>query len=231
MASLSQDGCDYSRLEGPIVKSMTGSDDLPFLEIGFLAYRVPVQDPDDLTWKVIYSGPCLAYDPALEDGLWVAAKAFGFGALVLGGASALFLWFNTCFAFSLGTWRWAGYQVLLAFICQCFAFLWFGTSMCKNDENSCNLFFGSKTDIAAAIFWFVSALMIFCRYPKPKSSSNVISQANDEEQISDQPSTTEDVPIEGDPDAKIDTIDGNTKSSSEKEDTVATTRLTDTEII
>mmetsp|Transcript_19423 Transcript_19423/g.29195 ORF Transcript_19423/g.29195 Transcript_19423/m.29195 type:complete len:251 (+) Transcript_19423:97-849(+) len=228
MASLVQDGCDYARLEGPIVKNITGSDELPFLEIGFLAYRVPEQNPIDLTWQVVYSGPCRPYDPELEDGFWVAAKAFAFGALVLGGASALFLWFNTCFAFSLGTWRWAGCQVLFAFICQSFAFLWFGTSMCKNTENTCTLFFGSKADIAAAIFWLVSAIMIFSRYPKPKSNSDVIRQIS-EERIPAQTSP-EDVPIEGNPDAKIDT-NGNTKSSSENEGADTMTKLTDAEII
>lgn len=169
LGSLSKDGCDYSRVSGSVVAEITNSKDtnIPFLEIGFVAYREPTYNEENDSWSVTNTGPCKTYNSDLEDSYWQAAKAFAFGTLVFGGASAFFFWLSTCFVFSRGTWQFAGYQVLLAFICQLFSFLWFGTSMCNGDGNTCYLFYGSSADIIAAVLWFVAALMVFCKYPEP----------------------------------------------------------------
>jgi hypothetical protein len=208
LASLSQDGCDYSRITGPVVQDVTGSADIPFLEIGFVAYREPTQN-DDGSWRVVYTGSCNRYDSSLEDGYWRAAKGFAFGSLVLGGASALFLWFSSCFVFSRGTWKWAGMQVILAFICQSFAFLWFGTAICKDPANNCALFYGSRADICAAVFYFVSALMICCRYPKPQPKPERENPTNAPQPSVEVTDTAPELPIEGDASATIPVADGN----------------------
>lgn len=176
IASLAQDGCDYSRLTGPTVDDLTAGGTvvvvggIPWLEVGFNAYRAPQYWPQDNEWKVDYSSRCIAYDPDVVamDIFWKLGKAFEFFSLVLGGGGALFLWFSGCFVFSPATWRWAGHEVFAAATFQSMAFIWFATSMCRQEGNACSLFFGSKADIAAAAFWLTSALAIYLRYPLPQ---------------------------------------------------------------
>jgi hypothetical protein len=169
LSALSQDGCDYARLTGYIVAEATMSSAVEYLEVGMNAYRAPTLINGE--WKVDYRSSCLAYDDEFFtiDAYWKVAKGFDFASLVLGGGGALFLWFSTCFVFSRGTWKWAGYEVLLASIFQLLAFLWFNTYICREGDNQCSLFYGSKADIASATLWLVSALCIFCRYPAPKT--------------------------------------------------------------
>ena len=168
LASLFQDGCDYARLSGDIVAKIAGQPDAPWLEVGFAAYREPEVTPEG-EWRVVYEGRCLEYpaDIVEIDTKWKVAKGFAFFALVLGGGGTFFLWFNTCCVFSRGTWRWAGYEILFASIFNAISFLWFRTSMCQDGNNKCDLFWGSKTDIVASVFWFLAAVCIFCYYPKP----------------------------------------------------------------
>lgn len=167
LSSLFQDGCDFAQLTGNVVALLTQNAETPYLDVGFAQYRAPTFTAGQ-GWSISYSGSCQSYPSNLVsvDGHWRAAKGFDFLALVLGGGGTLFLWFSTCFVFSKGTWRWAGYEVLLASIFQAFAFLWFGTALCST--NTCSLSWGSKADIVACIFWFVTAVMIFVRYPSPK---------------------------------------------------------------
>lgn len=165
IASLAQDGCDFSRLTGPSVAILTESDDIPYLEVGFNAYREPEYKSDK--WIVEYSGKCLDYTEDIPDGYWNASKTFAYLSLVFGGGGALFLWCSSCFVFGPGTWRWAGYELLLASIFQILSFLWFLTTICTDEGNKCVLLFGSKSNIVSAMFWLISALAIFAVYPKP----------------------------------------------------------------
>mmetsp|Transcript_8153 Transcript_8153/g.11745 ORF Transcript_8153/g.11745 Transcript_8153/m.11745 type:complete len:263 (+) Transcript_8153:326-1114(+) len=173
-ASLSQDGCDYVQVTGPIVDEITTIKGVPFIEMGFSAYRAPAFDPDSKGWVVSYEGECSDYneDVINVDMYWKVSKGFAFLALVLGGGGALFLWFSSCFVFSPGTWRLAGVEVLMASIFQALAFLWFQTETCTTNDNKCELFYGSKSDILAALFWFVSGIAICCRYPTPTVSDD-----------------------------------------------------------
>lgn len=170
LSSLTQDGCDYARLTGPIVTEITNDPNVPFLDVGFNQYRVPELDSVTGRWIVDYRLPCEDYDEDFVnmDGYWKVSKGTAFLSLVFGGGGALFLWFSSCFVFSRGTWRWAGYELLAATIFQALSFLWFLTSMCHGSDgkDSCYLYYGSKTDILAASFWGVSVLLIFGRYPK-----------------------------------------------------------------
>lgn len=225
LASLSQDGCDYSRVSGTVVQQIATNKDVPFVEIGFVAYREPIYNEEDKTWSVVYTGQCSTYNPDLEDPFWKAAKGFAFGALVLGGASSLFLWFSTCFVFSRGTWRWAGYQVVLAFICQTLAFLWFGTAICKDEENTCDLFYGSKADIAASAFWLASAILILSRYPKPQPKPEDMVDNTSEPSIEVSNAEEMEVPVEGDATATLPPL------PSEAGTKTTDARLTDVEFI
>lgn len=170
LASLFQDGCDYSRLKGAdAVSQLSSNPDVPWLEVGLGAYREPVLNTKTGHWEVVYTGQCYQYPYNIpQDGYWNAARGFDFFALVLGGGGTFFLWFTSCCVFSPGTWRMTGYEVLLAAIFQSLSFLWFMTAMCTQSGGTCELFWGSKADIIAASFWFVSAMSIFCYYPAPK---------------------------------------------------------------
>lgn len=174
LASLFQDGCDFARLSGEAVQQLAvTNNNVPWLEVGISAYREPSLNTQTGTWQTVFTGACLPY-PETEsnnpqnDPSWQASKAFDFVALVLGGAGTFFLWFATCCVFSKATWRWAGYEVLLAAIAQCLSFLWFNNAMCQNSSNHCDLFWGSKADIVSSVFWTVAALSILCHYPTPK---------------------------------------------------------------
>jgi hypothetical protein len=169
ISSLFQDGCDYSRLTGDIVHNIAVQPDAPWLEAGFNAYREPHQNTITGDWEIVYNGACLEYpsEHVDIDVNWKMAKGFAFLALVLGGGGTFFLWLNACCVFSRGTWRWAGYEILFASLFQTLSFLWFNTPMCT--ENKCSLSWGSKTDIMAAVFWFVAALCLLCYYPEPKN--------------------------------------------------------------
>jgi len=185
LASLAQDGCDYARVSGEVVQKMTLDFAVPFLEVGFNAYREPSYDLATNTWRVEYGSSCLPYDDTLvpNDSVWKVAKGFQFLALVFGGGGALFLWFSSCFVFSPATWRWAGYEVFVASLCQTLAFLWFQTQLCK--DNTCSMFFGAKSDIAASIFWFCAALLIFVRYPPPQLKDADDDDDDDDDDLDD----------------------------------------------
>jgi hypothetical protein len=185
IAALSQDGCDYAYLTGYIVAEATKSTAVEYLQVGRNAYRVPILVNGQ--WNIDYSSSCIAYDDQVFtiDAYWQASKGFAFVSLVLGGGGALFLWFSSCFVFSRGTWKWAGYEVLFASIFQCLAFMWFNTYICREGDNQCSLSYGSKADIASATCWLVSALCIFCRYPALKlllSQEQEHNNAGDEEE-------------------------------------------------
>jgi len=179
VASIFQDGCDYAIIEGPIVQTITndeddtGADTIPWLEVGFAAFRRPDYNRDKDIWEISYTGRCTDYneDRMEFDPAWKAAKAFAFLALILGGGGALFLWFSACCVFSKATWRWAGYEVLLAATFQGMSFLWFANSMCTN-KNICKLSWGSKTDVVSFVMWIMAAMAIFYKYPAPNLSNH-----------------------------------------------------------
>jgi hypothetical protein len=167
LASLFQDGCDFSRLSGTLVSEIASDSKAPWLEVGFAMYREPLYDPQTNQWNLVYSGQCLQYPGAVDiDGVWKISKGFAFLALVLGGGGTIFLWFSTCCVFSRGSWQWAGFEVMFACLFQALAFSWFRTSMCQ--ENQCDLSWGSKGDIVATMLWFVSVIFVFAYYPQPK---------------------------------------------------------------
>lgn len=243
LASLSQDGCDYARLSGYLVATITKSADIPYLEVGFTAYREPIQ-VEDGDWKIQYTGTCLAFtDDFILDGYWMAAKAFAFIALVLGGGGALFLWFSSCFVFSRGTWRFAGYEVLLASIAQCLSFIWYATAICNGTGDvSCVPSYGSKANIAATACWMASALAIFCKYPLPKqllvndeeeNNPPTVEIIDDDDHSSQQGGEetserdVEDVPIEGDAKASLYVAD----SKKDKNGTVVQTTPAEADLL
>jgi hypothetical protein len=61
LASLFQDGCDFSKLTGPTVQQLAINPKVPWLEVGLAAYREPYLNTQSGNWEVVYSGACFAY--------------------------------------------------------------------------------------------------------------------------------------------------------------------------
>jgi hypothetical protein len=59
---------------------------------------------------------------------------------------------------------------MIAFLFQSLSFLWFGTPIFIDKENECNLFYGSSTNIGAALVWLISSILVLCWYPTPTST-------------------------------------------------------------
>ncbi|KAL3780504.1 hypothetical protein HJC23_012589 [Cyclotella cryptica] len=189
VASISTDGCDYSRLIGPGVKILTGSAAVPYVDLGMNAYRIPEFYPASDSWRVAYTDECLPYQYSFEDRAWLAGKRFSFLAMWCGGASMMFLWVGTFLVLKPGHWKTAGVGVACAFVFQVFSFVWFNTSLCHTksssiegfksredaetttemNASSCSLFYGSKCSIASTILYLIASLMIlFGEYPAPE---------------------------------------------------------------
>jgi hypothetical protein len=165
-ASVFQDGCDFAIVRGDMVQQIASNPDVPFLEFGIGAYREPyLQGNGD--WEVNYGGSCTEY-PFDIDPAWTASKAFAFLALVIGGGGTLFVWCSTCFVFSRGTWRWAGYELLTASLFQMLTFVWYLNDTCKASNNTCRLAWGSRADILSTVLWLLCACMAIYKYPAPK---------------------------------------------------------------
>jgi hypothetical protein len=118
-------------------------------------------------------GACVEYPSMPESGIWKMALVTDFLAMVVGGGATFYVWISTCCRFSKPSWRWAGYEIILAMFFQAISFLWFANpELCGLDFTTCQLFYGSKGDILALALWSISAILIFCHYPVPKELGN-----------------------------------------------------------
>lgn len=189
-ASIAHDGCDYARLKGPAVAMLTGSSDVPFVDLGFTAHRIPEFYPADNAWVVAYSDECRPYEylNVLEDQAWIAAEWLNFLSVVFGGASMMYMWVAMCLVVRPGYWRCVGLGVAVACLCQLFSFIWFHTEIChtnntnmrdfengvqaeesEHGQSSCSLFFGSRCAVASSCLYLMSSLVILLgEYPPPQ---------------------------------------------------------------
>ncbi|KAL7542303.1 hypothetical protein ACHAXR_011663 [Thalassiosira sp. AJA248-18] len=188
-ACLSKDGCDYARVTGPIVADITNNPEIPFIDAGFRHYREPKYQNSE--WVVNSTFPCEPYNTDIVsiDGVWSFANITSFLSLVFGGGGAIFIWFASFHVFTKETWRWAGYELLVAIALQALTYSWFATGIC--DENTCSMHYGARADILACVLWAVAMLFIFCHYPKEKhrrstDASNSIEQTPPEVEMSNQ---------------------------------------------
>ena len=167
--TLVQDGCDYAKLEGGNVKTISGSDVLPFLEVGISHFRAPMYYSTSGEWKMVYTENCVNYPMNQEDDLfWKMSRWLLFCSSVIGGGVALFLWFSTCFTLSIRTWRFCAVEAGLAAILRAVAFVFFLSEICSTNASSCSLYFGSHMDITAIVLWIITSLAMFGHYPDPK---------------------------------------------------------------
>ena len=182
IAALFDNSCNYAILSGDIVRDIS-IEDVPFLQVGFQAYKDPKLDIDTDSWYASRTGQCITFPTSVEiDAIWRISSFFSFVGLVLGGGATFYLWISTCCRFTRGSWRWAGYEIVAACVFQSLSFLWFATDICKT--NQCRLSYGSKADVMANAFWFVAALLIFSHYPKPKELVETDGVLNNDSQSS-----------------------------------------------
>ena len=179
--TLVQDGCDYAKLEGGNVKVISGSDVLPFLEVGISQFRAPMYYSTSGEWKMVYTENCVNYPMNQEDDLfWKISRWLLFCSSVIGGGVALFLWFSTCFTLSIRTWRFCAVEAGLAAILRAVAFVFFLSEICSTNASSCSLYFGSHMDITAIVLWIVTSLAMFGHYPDPKLRMLTEAEMNEE---------------------------------------------------
>jgi hypothetical protein len=174
-----QDGCNFAIVEGPLVIQLDPtftSETVPFLQFGLSTFREPSKLDGTNNYTISLTGNCTEYPQPqlLVDTKWSTARAFDFLALVLGGGGTLFVWCSTCFVFSRVTWRWTGYGLILASLCQATVYVWFTTLICS--WNTCTWSYGSQSDLLAVIFWVVSGILMISKYPPPQRERVVVAQ-------------------------------------------------------
>jgi hypothetical protein len=138
-------------------------------------------------WSKNRTAGCIDYPIevtlGIMDSSWNTARTFAFLGLVLGGAGSSFLFCSICFVFSKATWRWTGYDLLLASLCQIISLCtWFNTQLCT--WNTCSLGRGSKSDIAAVILWSIAGVMVVFYYPDTITSCTSTTAAAVVQQVS-----------------------------------------------
>jgi len=87
IASVSRDGCDYSKVHGQVVNELTGDESIPYLQFGMNAFRIPNYHAETETWHPEFSGSCTSYDEVYvrSDFPWKLSRALAFVSIVLGG--------------------------------------------------------------------------------------------------------------------------------------------------
>jgi hypothetical protein len=178
-ASWFQDGCNFAVVEGPLVIQLDPTftlETVPYLQFGLSTFREPSKLAEGNNYTISLTGNCTEYPQPqlLVDTTWTTARAFDFVALVLGGGGTLFVWCSTCFVFSRVTWRWTGYNLVLASLCQATVYVWFTTQLCS--WNTCTWSYGSQSDLLAVIFWMLSGMLMVFKYPTPKRERVVVAQ-------------------------------------------------------
>ena len=180
ITSLSQDGCDFSRLTGPAVILLTGTDYYPYVELGFQWYRVPAFYRDYDEWIVRYGDERLAYHSGtgFDDGqdlnldsdfFWNIGKWMHFGGTVLGGSGCFFIWLSaSCMTFTRRSWFLGAIQIAFAALLHFLSLFWFFNVLCTIEGSTCHFFYGSKSSLLSASLYLVAFVTIMLKFPEPK---------------------------------------------------------------
>jgi hypothetical protein len=169
--ALAQDGCDYAKLKGGNVETITGSDVLPFIEAGISHYRAPLFYTAESEWKMVFTNECENYPDESIDIFVELAKYLTMLSLIFGGFLTFFLWFTTCMSFSIRTWRFCAFEAVLAALFRAGSFFFLFSSVCSGNYSHCNLAFGSRMDIIGIALYVGAALSLLGHYPDPKLRS------------------------------------------------------------
>jgi hypothetical protein len=183
LSCFSQDGCDYARVSGQSIADITSNPSTPFIDTGFSHYRAPVLINGE--WVIDMTTPCMEYNTEVVN-IGAAAKfaqIASFVGSVLGGASAIFVWFSLCLLIDRSRWRWIACEFLAASILQALSFTLFASSLCKT--NNCSMEYGARTATLAAIMWLVSALILFYHVPSVRVSSSSAQQRSSQVDVPD----------------------------------------------
>lgn len=167
--------CDYSKVSGPIVRTLTNSS-APYILVGPEGYRTPSFDESMETWihKTItsdstneISDECLPLDPEIfeKDTQWNVAVNLNLTAFVLGTIAAILSLPLIFVEYHRLAWRFVGWVYMFACASQACSLIWFLTEIC--DDNTCQLFWGSKADMLSIVLWYLAAFIMLMWFPKP----------------------------------------------------------------
>ena len=154
------------------MSEITNDPNTPFVDAGLSHYRAPTLN-DSGEWVLDYTVPCEDYnlDVVTIDAAWRCASFTAFLSVVLGGGGAMYVFLSSCIVFRRSAWRWAGYELLAAVLCQVLTFSWFATSICHENDNACALNYGARADILAAGMWASAAACLFRHHPSARKTS------------------------------------------------------------
>mmetsp|Transcript_29675 Transcript_29675/g.66983 ORF Transcript_29675/g.66983 Transcript_29675/m.66983 type:complete len:269 (+) Transcript_29675:201-1007(+) len=168
LATLSKDDCDYAKVTGDIVAEITGSPEVPFVEVGFDHWRGPEHNGETDEWSINIAEPCqeINTDIIRKDGVWRLSKGMSYFSLILGGAGTLLVWCAVWFYLSREIWRWPGILLCSSALVQALTFSWFGSAFCKEESTACAMNYGARVDVLSCCLWMFSSLLVFSRYPR-----------------------------------------------------------------
>lgn len=112
---------------------------------------------------------CVDYPGGVKlDASWRTAKAFSVMAPIIGGLAVIWTCFGYCIFFSLESWKFFGFFILLCSLFEGLVLVFLAGNACQNSElfdlslGACEMEWGAKSAIVSTVFWFVAgSLMTF----------------------------------------------------------------------
>jgi hypothetical protein len=171
IAATVQDRCNFAHVHGPIVTLWNATS--PWIAMGLVGWNEPTRMPDG-TYQTSSGGgggrggQCQLYPPSFIeslDSMWSTGKTLAFLAQCIGGGGSLFVACSLWMVFSKATWKWTGYLLCFAGLCQAMSVLvWWGNDVCQ--WNTCSVWNGSGSNIVSSVLWILTGGFMVIKYPK-----------------------------------------------------------------
>ena len=200
IAATVQDRCNFAHVHGPIVTLWNATS--PWIAMGLVGWNEPTRMPDG-TYQTSSGGgggggrggQCQLYPPSFIeslDSMWSTGKTLAFLAQCIGGGGSLFVACSLWMVFSKATWKWTGYLLCFAGLCQAMSVLvWWGNDVCQ--WNTCSVWNGSGSNIVSSVLWILTGGFMVIKYPKNHRRLQSLPQPADEEE--DTFASNENVPL------------------------------------
>jgi hypothetical protein len=145
----------------------------------YKGYETVTLEPDGRT---VVREKCYQYpDGTGFDAKWKTAKAFVVMTGIIGGVMLFWSWLSPCFYVGMARWKRQAYVFLTMTLFQGLTLLFLSSSACKSNpliptlaedqavfyESTCSFGWGTKTNIAAVVCWFVAGVLMLTLIPPP----------------------------------------------------------------